>query len=667
LTLKQPATRRILPLPPLVVAAGLALLLTPVAALGCLRLPAVDHVPLALCAVFLTLLALFARLELALITCAAVAVGLLFGLACLGLGAPLPVGLTLIAVLAALLVAAATVLCRAYLHRFRGGDDRVVVTSTVLVLAVAIVTLAWRQNGENVPAPLEHGWLALPGGTLGVLLVLPALCRAVLMRGGPNGTATLRRAYGSLWIFWVIFSHGVRFLLFGRPRAAGVERQRAAVACLHRMSLRLRRDVPLGTRGYLCEDRLPRSGPFVLVANHESMYDIVAVLALPLPVHVLVKRWVWRAPLMGRMVQAAGYVLLEENEPERMIERAARSLEHGFSLLVFPEGTRTETGKMRRFRNGGFAIARARGVPVVPIAMVNTREVVPRGSWCLGDHDSRVVVLDPMDPADYSGEGADRRMARDARDRIRACCREVWPQTQQGPDWWRVPAGMYRHLGVLLGTWASLATRLDPFIAALPRLCEGTARILVIDCGFGLATTRLALAYPERPITAIDGDDRKLRAARVALGDRFPVELVAGDPAELQLPPAEWTVLIDSLSARSEAGATRLLERLAAAQPAGSRLLVREACRDSDVRRRRLLELLERGACWTQGARPPSRKNVRRVEDWCGLLARSGFRVDEVRAETFAPPDVLFVCTRVPSPASAHDTTDGYDERQDRT
>lgn len=141
----------------------------------------------------------------------------------------------------------------------------------------------------------------------------------------------------------------------------------------------------LGASGVRVElrgvEELSSRTPYIFMSNHLSAYDIFVLLAhLPFQFRWLAKAELFRIPLFGWAMRAAGYIPIDRSSPReavRSMERAARRIREGISVVIFPEGTRSRDGRLRPFMKGGFSLAIRAGVPVVPVAIKGTHEIMP--------------------------------------------------------------------------------------------------------------------------------------------------------------------------------------------------------------------------------------------------------------------------------------------------
>ena len=152
-------------------------------------------------------------------------------------------------------------------------------------------------------------------------------------------------------------------------------------------------------------ERLRPDTSFVVIANHESFADILVLLAiLPMQVRFLAKRSIFRVPVLGWGIAAAGFVPVDRGDRSRStraVEAALARLKHGRSVVVFPEETRSRNGELRSFKKGAAMLAIRSGLPILPIGLAGSRRVLPRDSLTMAPGR---IVASVGTPIEISGE-----------------------------------------------------------------------------------------------------------------------------------------------------------------------------------------------------------------------------------------------------------------------
>ena len=127
-------------------------------------------------------------------------------------------------------------------------------------------------------------------------------------------------------------------------------------------------------------EHLP-DGPVIFMSNHQSNFDILALLALmPRQIHWIAKKELFEIPVFGPSMRRGGYIPLDRSDGRKALksmEEAARTIRSGKSVVMFPEGTRSEDFKLLPFKRGGFMLAARAGVPVVPVTINGSGRVNP--------------------------------------------------------------------------------------------------------------------------------------------------------------------------------------------------------------------------------------------------------------------------------------------------
>jgi 1-acyl-sn-glycerol-3-phosphate acyltransferase len=154
-------------------------------------------------------------------------------------------------------------------------------------------------------------------------------------------------------------------------------------------------------------EHMARDAGTVYVSNHVSWYDIFAIASV-LPHYTFVaKSELRKIPIFGWGAEGAGVVFLaRENRKSAFeaYEAVAKKIEHGLSVVVYPEGTRGDDYGLRSFKKGPFVLAIAAGAPVVPVVVYGTREVMPKGSFRVRGGTVHVHLLEPLPTIGYDYE-----------------------------------------------------------------------------------------------------------------------------------------------------------------------------------------------------------------------------------------------------------------------
>ena len=149
---------------------------------------------------------------------------------------------------------------------------------------------------------------------------------------------------------------------------------------------------------------LDKKQSYVFVANHQGAYDIFLIYGfLGRSFRWMMKKSLRSIPLIGKACESAGHIMVDKSGPKaihRTYEQARRVLQHGVSLVVFPEGARSFTGHMAKFRRGAFQLADELQLPVVPVTIDGSFDVLPRqrGLGFVTWHPLKLIIHAPIFP-----------------------------------------------------------------------------------------------------------------------------------------------------------------------------------------------------------------------------------------------------------------------------
>jgi 1-acyl-sn-glycerol-3-phosphate acyltransferase len=148
--------------------------------------------------------------------------------------------------------------------------------------------------------------------------------------------------------------------------------------------------------------------PRIFLSNHLSTLDIwVLAPVLPVTTRFVSKRTIFWIPVLGQAMAVAGFIPIDRQDRAgaiRSLSRAAETIRRGASVILFAEGTRSRDGRLARFKRGSFHLALDAGVPVVPVAIAGTYNVVKPRSIVVRSGPVHVTFAPPVDVAAYAGD-----------------------------------------------------------------------------------------------------------------------------------------------------------------------------------------------------------------------------------------------------------------------
>ena len=151
--------------------------------------------------------------------------------------------------------------------------------------------------------------------------------------------------------------------------------------------------------------------------------------SIPYQLRIIAKDSLGRFPVLGPHLKRTGHMLVDRSRPDRagIVGWASRLTSNGLSLIVFPEGTRSRTGMLGKFKGGSIMLAMQAGLPLVPISVVGSRHVMKKGELTTKPGYVRVIVHDPI-ATGATEHPSTRRRARAGRSRARKSSGRLWKQ-----------------------------------------------------------------------------------------------------------------------------------------------------------------------------------------------------------------------------------------------
>ncbi|HJT73550.1 MAG TPA: 1-acyl-sn-glycerol-3-phosphate acyltransferase, partial [Chitinophaga sp.] len=253
--------------------------------------------------------------------------------------------------------------------------------------------------------------------------------------------------------------------------------------------------------------------PAVIISNHQSFLDILVSTMLHPKVILLTSEWVWNSPVFGAVVRLGDYYPVVEGA-EGSIEKLRDRVEQGYSIVVYPEGTRSPDNSIKRFHKGAFYIAEELGLDILPVILHGTGYTMSKNDFLLKDGTITVQYLPRIKAGDTAwGENYSARTKQISRyfkaeyEKLRVSI--------ETPAWFREQM-IYNYIykGPVLEWYMRIKTKLEDNYAVFHQLLPRNGRILDIGCGYGFMSYMLHWLSNGRQMTGIDYDENKIITAQ---------------------------------------------------------------------------------------------------------------------------------------------------------
>jgi 1-acyl-sn-glycerol-3-phosphate acyltransferase len=159
-------------------------------------------------------------------------------------------------------------------------------------------------------------------------------------------------------------------------------------------------------------EKIKKGQSYIVVSNHQSLYDIIILFGwLLMDIKWVIKTELRTYPVLSFAAEKGGQIWIDRSNPKTAYEsllRAKDKLTNGTSMMVFPEGTRSRTGELGEFKKGAFRTALELGLPILPITIINTRNILPPKTLDLFPGHALMKIHEPVDINDYDESSSDK-------------------------------------------------------------------------------------------------------------------------------------------------------------------------------------------------------------------------------------------------------------------
>lgn len=326
--------------------------------------------------------------------------------------------------------------------------------------------------------------------------------------------------------------------------------------------------------------------PAVIVANHQSFIDILVMLSICPKMVMVTNGWVWRSPFFGRIVRYADFYHTADGY-ESLAETLRAKVADGYSVMVFPEGTRSPDMNIRRFHKGAFYLAEKLGLDIIPVVMFgNGLASSKRQPFYIKKSLLVSRILPRITPDDTAYGDTYTERARNIAAMFRREYGNIAEEygTPDNPYYFDALMKNYTYKGPVLEWYMRVKVRMEGKYRFFHEIIPRNASVTDVGCGYGPLSFMLSMLSAGRRVLGVDYDEEKIAVAEHSFLRTDRVGFVCADAVTYDYPRSDVFVLNDVLHYMGHDSQRTLVDRCAARLNPGGMILIRDG--DSDKAQR---------------------------------------------------------------------------------
>lgn len=300
---------------------------------------------------------------------------------------------------------------------------------------------------------------------------------------------------------------------------------------------------------YIDVDESQFDRPSMIISNHQSMIDILQILALTPKVIMITKNWVWNSPLMGRLVRMAGFFNISEGYEDPNNELPTL-LKKGYSIAIFPEGIRTEDDELKRFHKGAFFLAEKLNLDILPIVMTGNGQCLKKHDLMLNRGTISLKMLPRIEANDTTwGTTYQERQKNISRYFKQEYENEMLKNRNlvENEHYYHILTRNFIFKGPVTEWYMRTKVKMEHNYRLFNEIIPKKARITDIGCGYGFLPYMLSFVEKGRQVTGIDYDEEKIEVANNSFSKNERLNFLAADVIAQPMPESDVFVMNDML------------------------------------------------------------------------------------------------------------------------
>ena len=443
---------------------------------------------------------------------------------------------------------------RGLLQKYRFGTDNLPSYKTsVLLSAITTVTAIGVLIFAKHPAIRSIAFLSLIG-ILSVVFVTytlqPVLFNFLIKQQGKMRSApvTAKDLFFALLVFAVFLTGSVFIIIFWGILFIlpfGKNHKKKIFHYLLMYGMKMIVYIPLNIKKIINNPfNEDFKKPAVIIANHQSHIDIPLILMLHPKILILTNDWVQKNIFYGRIVKFADYYPTS-NGFEKNLKLLKEKVKQGYSVLIYPEGSRSPDLEIKRFRKGAFEYAKELNIDILPVIIQGAGDCIPKGEPFLKSGQISINILKRISVDDYG------KNSREQAKNIRKFMSKEYCKIRkkyETPHYFRKKLiANYIYKTPVLEHYTRIKTRIENNYEFFNNILPEKGHITDIGTGYGYLPYMLSFCSKERTITGIDYDCKKINTVNHNISKTDKLNFICSDVLKVDFQKSDAFVINDVL------------------------------------------------------------------------------------------------------------------------
>ncbi|MBP9153245.1 MAG: 1-acyl-sn-glycerol-3-phosphate acyltransferase, partial [Flavobacteriales bacterium] len=346
------------------------------------------------------------------------------------------------------------------------------------------------------------------------------------------------------------------------------------------ISVLIKSDVDIMTHAkqrWINKDNLDK--PAILIANHASFVDLMLMIGSSNKLLLVTNDWVWNSPLFGFFIRYVEYIHAKD-ETSWDLKKIQQKVDEGYSILIFPEGTRSLDGRMGRFKKGAFYLAEQLKLDIQPVILHGIHHALRKGDFSVQKSLMTIKYLPRISADDASfGTGYSERTKTIAK-YFKAEFQKVRLEVEMADFYADKVQRLYSYKGPILEWYVRIKMMLEKNFTEIVERVPREGKIYDLGCGYGYLSHLLAMQSFDRNVIGLDYDDEKIQVAAHSHYLAGNLEFAQADLTKFNPEAADCFIIKDVLHYFPATEQEALLKRCGEKLNAGGTIIIRDGIED---------------------------------------------------------------------------------------